>query len=61
MRSFVQYKEVDMTAETVRLMTIDADAHVIETERTWDYISPLDSRYRPFVVRPVETRSDARF
>ena len=26
---------------------IDADAHVIETERTWDYLQPSDSKYRP--------------
>src|SRR4030095_6534251 len=26
---------------------IDADAHVIETERTWDYLDESDRRYRP--------------
>ena len=26
---------------------IDADAHVVETERTWDYLDELDRKYRP--------------
>jgi len=30
--------------------TIDADAHVIETDRTWDYMDEADSRYRPIIV-----------
>ena len=30
--------------------TIDADAHVIESERTWDYIE--DDKLRPFWVTP---------
>ncbi|MSQ24148.1 MAG: hypothetical protein EXR58_06320 [Chloroflexi bacterium] len=29
---------------------IDADAHVIETERTWDFIDPSVARYRPVLV-----------
>lgn len=32
--------------------TIDADAHVVESERTWDYIDPADQKYRPLIVRP---------
>ncbi len=31
-------------------MTIDADAHVIETERTWDYLEGSDRRYRPVPI-----------
>jgi predicted TIM-barrel fold metal-dependent hydrolase len=27
--------------------TIDADAHVIESERTWDFLRPGDERFRP--------------
>src|SRR2546427_12124449 len=27
--------------------TIDADAHVIECEKTWDYLGGDDRRYRP--------------
>jgi hypothetical protein len=29
------------------LPIIDADAHVIETERTWDYLDESDKKYRP--------------
>ena len=35
------------------MLTIDADAHVIETEHTWDYMDPSDSHFRPFVVAPT--------
>ena len=27
--------------------TIDADAHVIESEHTWDFIDESDSKFRP--------------
>ena len=29
------------------LPIIDADAHVIETERTWDYLDPSEQKFRP--------------
>ena len=29
---------------------IDADAHVIETDRTWDYFDEADLKYKPFTV-----------
>src|SRR5215208_2576510 len=29
---------------------IDADAHVIETERTWDYLDASEEKYRPQLV-----------
>src|SRR5687768_18447747 len=32
--------------------TIDSDAHVVESERTWDYIDRADQKYRPLIVRP---------
>src|SRR5437867_13138449 len=32
---------------TTTLPVIDADAHVIETERTWDYLEPSEQKYRP--------------
>src|SRR5262249_19053326 len=31
-------------------MVIDADAHVLESERTWDYLEPADCKYRPVPV-----------
>ncbi len=32
------------------LQVIDADAHVIEMERTWDYLEPSEQRFRPVLV-----------
>ena len=29
---------------------IDADAHVIETERTWEYLERSEEKYRPALV-----------
>ena len=29
------------------LTVIDADAHVIETEHTWDYLEPSEQKFRP--------------
>jgi hypothetical protein len=36
---------------------IDADAHVVETERTWDYLDESDHKYRP---RLYSTPDDPR-
>ncbi len=38
------------------MQTIDADAHVIETEHTWDYLEPGDQKYRPLLVGPDSER-----
>ncbi len=32
--------------------TIDSDAHVVESEHTWDFIDRDQQKYRPAVVRP---------
>ena len=32
------------------MATIDADAHVLETERTWDYMETSEREFRPVVV-----------
>lgn len=32
------------------MATIDADAHVLETERTWDYMSQSERQFRPQIV-----------
>lgn len=32
--------------------TIDADAHVVESEHTWDFMEPGDQKYRPTIVMP---------
>ena len=38
-----------MVART-NLQVIDADAHVIETDRTWDYLEPSEQRFRPVLT-----------
>src|SRR5207247_1809528 len=40
--------------EVAIMLTIDADAHVIETERTWDYLLPEDRRFRPILVGQLD-------
>ena len=35
---------------------IDADAHVVESARTWDYMDPSEKQYRPI---PMEAPEDA--
>ena len=32
------------------MLSIDADAHVIECEKTWDYLEGSDKRYRPVPI-----------
>ena len=32
------------------MITIDADAHVVETEATWSYMDGADEKYRPILV-----------
>jgi len=32
--------------------TIDSDAHVVESEHTWDFMDAADQKYRPVIVRP---------
>src|SRR5438067_1457830 len=41
------------------MAVIDADAHVIESEATWDFIPASDQRYRPTFLRKGE-RGSAR-
>ena len=38
------------------LQVIDADAHVIETERTWDYLEPAEQQFRPLLVASPQER-----
>lgn len=35
---------------SVRTAVIDADTHVLETERTWDFMDEADARFKPFVL-----------
>jgi hypothetical protein len=34
--------------------TIDSDAHVIESHRTWSYLADDERRFAPMVLRQVE-------
>ncbi len=36
-------------AVQTKLQVIDADAHVIETDRTWDYLEPSEQKFRPLL------------
>lgn len=36
------------------MLTIDADAHVLETEQTWEYMDGADKKYRPKLVGSTE-------
>ena len=41
--------------------TIDADAHVIETDRTWEFMTAAEQRYKPVTVAPRDGDSDALY
>jgi predicted TIM-barrel fold metal-dependent hydrolase len=40
--------------------TIDSDAHVVESEHTWDYMDASDAKYRPELVTPRNQEGPAR-
>ncbi len=37
------------------MAVIDADAHVVETEKTWEYVSASDKAYKPVILKNEET------
>jgi uncharacterized protein len=39
---------------TFKNHVIDADAHVVESERVWDYLDAADEKYRPTLMRSPE-------
>ena len=43
------------------MLTIDADAHVLETEHTWDYLDPEDQKHRPRLVAPRDDERSERW
>lgn len=43
--------------DIIMTLTIDADAHVVESEHTWDYLDPEDQQYRPVIA---SARGDTR-
>jgi predicted TIM-barrel fold metal-dependent hydrolase len=44
--------ERSSTGQEKRVRTIDADAHVVETEQTWEYMDPSDLKYQPILAGP---------
>jgi predicted TIM-barrel fold metal-dependent hydrolase len=38
--------------------TIDSDAHVVETEHTWEYMDPSDRKYAPVIMVPRDGDQD---
>src|ERR1043165_5622649 len=43
------------------MIKIDADAHVLETEKTWEYMEGADRKYRPQVVGSTDGASDDEY
>lgn len=43
------------------MLKIDADAHVLETEKTWEYMDGAVRRFRPQVVGPNDGSSNDEF
>lgn len=48
-----------MTTTEIKRGVIDADAHVIESERTWDFLLPHEEKFRPRLFSAPETADDA--
>ena len=42
--------------ESAKNLVIDADAHVVECARTWEFMDASERHYRPI---PLETREEA--
>jgi len=42
----------------VKLKAIDADAHVVESERTWDHLDPADEQFRPQLFSSPDNETD---
>ena len=45
-----------MVKKAEKKLIIDADAHVVESARTWEFMDPSEKQYRPI---PIETREEA--
>ena len=39
------------------MLTIDADAHVLETEETWEFMDGAERKYRPRIVGSTDAGS----
>jgi predicted TIM-barrel fold metal-dependent hydrolase len=40
---------------------IDADAHVVESPRTWDYLTPSEKKFRPMLFKPEDETQKAHW
>src|ERR671925_1452438 len=49
-KHFPPMRREEDTMRHTQIMVIDADAHVLESERTWDYLEPADRQYRPVPI-----------
>jgi predicted TIM-barrel fold metal-dependent hydrolase len=43
------------------MLRIDADAHVLETEKTWEFMDGAERKYRPQVVGPTDGSSNDEY
>src|SRR5262249_12364441 len=43
--------------EVSLMLRIDADAHVLETEKTWEYMEGAERKFRPQIVAPNDGSS----
>ena len=43
------------------MQTIDADAHVIESEGTWDYMEGAERKYRPQIVSSTDSGEEKEY
>jgi len=48
----------EVFAANEKYMIIDSDSHVVETERTWQFMDPEDEMYRPVLApHPTDPRT----
>ena len=40
---------------------VDADAHVVESPHTWDYLTPSERKFRPMLFQPDQDNQKAHW
>ena len=48
-----------VTEDALKTDVIDADAHVVESERVWDYLEGAEKKFRPTLVPSPENPQTA--
>src|SRR5438045_9279645 len=48
-------KRRNLMAAPAKVAVVDADAHVVESAQTWEYLDPEDRKHRPV---PLEVQGD---